>query len=203
MPIDPRDPAATRTLSRGRCYLYVAPCAHEDLLKLGFSRDPLERLQSLHRRWYELFDPDRVLLVETESVRDARALELGLRRALAAHNAPAPLTIQRIAGGHGEWYRGAYARLAGAVGELGRSGHRVHAPARAWLQEALRGRADLLYSWSQAMLSPDELERRVGITPAQAAVRDALDAFVALELDLAAWLPADVLRWHRAGGGLR
>jgi len=45
MPIDPRDPASLGTLSRGRCFLYVFPCAYEDLLTLGFSRDPLQRLQ--------------------------------------------------------------------------------------------------------------------------------------------------------------
>jgi hypothetical protein len=33
---------------------------------------------------------------------------------------------------------------------------------------------------------------------AQTAVRDALGAFDALEIDLAPWLPEAVLRWHRA-----
>ena len=87
MPIDRRDPAA-RTQSRGRCHLYVLPCAHEDLLKLGFSRDPLARLQQLHPRWFEFFDLDRAFAVETETVPDARKLELAQRRLLAEHNAP-------------------------------------------------------------------------------------------------------------------
>jgi hypothetical protein len=88
MPVDPRDPAATRTLSRNRCFLYVAPCAYEDQLKLGFSRDPLRRFQSLHRRWFEFFDVDRIALVETETVRDAldafRALAIPLEESLPA-----------------------------------------------------------------------------------------------------------------------
>ena len=202
-PVDPRDPASIRSLSRGRCYLYVAPCINEDLLKLGFSRDPLERLQSLHRRWFELFDPDRTLLVELDTVREARALELELQRELALHNAPAPLTVERAAGGQGEWYRGAGAGLEESMRRLAARGHAVHAPAREWLRNALRARGELLFSWSQAILTPDELELRAGITPAQAVVRDALDAYEALDLAPDAWLPAEVLRWYRAGGGLR
>ena len=63
-PIDRRDPAS-RTLSRGRCFLYVLPLAsHEDVLKLGFSRDPLDRLQALHPRYFEVFDLERAFLVE-------------------------------------------------------------------------------------------------------------------------------------------
>jgi Meiotically up-regulated gene 113 len=202
MSIDPRDPLSIRTLSRGRCYLYVAPCVYEDLLKLGFSRDPLERLQSLHRRWFEAFDLDRTLLVETESVRDARALELGLRRELAQHNAPAPLTVEREAGGHSEWYRGAYDRLAEVVNELATGGHRVYVPARSWLRQALLARSELLYSWTQAMLSLDELELRAGATPSQRAVRDVLDAFTALDIGLDERLSPEVLQWYRAGGGM-
>lgn len=202
-PVDPRDPAAVRTLSRGRCFLYIAPCQHEDLLKLGFSRDPLERFQSLHRRWYDLFDPRRILLVETDTVREARVLERGLQQELAAYNATAPLTVARLAGGHGEWYRGACGVLEETVRDLHRRGHRTHAPAREWLRQALLARAELLFAWTQASLSPDELERRGGHTAAQAVVRDALDAYPALELDLEPWLPGEVMHWYRQGGGLR
>ena len=42
--------------SRGRAYVYVLPCRDEDLLKLGFSRDPFTRFHTLHRRFYEFFD---------------------------------------------------------------------------------------------------------------------------------------------------
>jgi hypothetical protein len=200
MPIDRRDPAGP-THSRGPCHLYVLPVVVEDLLKLGFSRDPLVRLQQLHPRWYEQFDLDRAFTVETESVSDARKLELAYRRALEAHNAPRPLTMREDAGGAREWYRGAYATLADAARDLDAQGHRVHVPLRAWLGEALRGRADLLYAWTSG-LSIDELETPrpggFGATPAQTAVRDALGAFDALDIDLTPWLPEPVLRWHRA-----
>lgn len=200
MPVDRRDPAGA-THSRGRCHLYVLPVVVEDLLKLGFSRDPLVRLQQLHPRWYEQFDLDRAFAVETESVPDARKLELRFRRALEAHNAPRPLTMREDAGGAREWYRGAYDTLAQGARELEGQGYRVHAPLRPWLRDALLARADLLFDWTGA-LSVEELEtpRPGGLhaTPAQRAVRDALDAFAALGVDLAPWLPEPVLHWHRA-----
>ena len=195
-PLDSRDPVSTRSPSSGPCFLYVAPSAYEDQLKLGFSRDPLVRLQSLHPRWFEAFDLDRALLVETETVRDARALELKLRRQLVAHNAPAPLTVRQQAGGHTEWYRGAYEQLRDAVIALEAAGHTVHVPARAWFRDALLGRVDLLYSWTEAVLTPDELDGLVAHSPAQRVVRDALDACAQLGIELQPLLPERVWRWY-------
>jgi hypothetical protein len=192
-----RDTSDRHVPSRGRCYLYVFPCAWEDHCKLGFSRDPLSRLQALHRRWFELFDLDRGLLVETDTVREARDLELELGRPLIDHNAPAPLTVRREAAGHTEWYRGASALLEQAGDMLLRRGHVVHAPLRAWLQPELRRRSDQLYAWTQAQLTPDELDGRTGPTPSQRLVRDALDACDALAIDLEPLLPPRVLRWYR------
>ena len=197
MPVDPRDPATQHTHSRGPCHLYVFPCAYEDLLKLGFSRDPLARLQQLHPRWFEFFDVDRAIAVETESVPDARALELRFKHSLEAHNAPQPLTVQDAAGGKGEWYRGAYAQLADAARALGEAGYTVHAPLRPWLRAALERRADLLFSWTSAIFDPAVIPP----TPALRIVRDALDAYDALGIDLAPWLPPSVYDWHRATTG--
>lgn len=109
-PIQPGD-VRSSSLSRGPCHAYVLPCAYEDLLKFGFSRDPLGRMRSLHRRYFECFDLDRAILVETETVRDARRIELAWRRELTLHNAPAPLVVRRAAGGRTEWYRGAWEAL--------------------------------------------------------------------------------------------
>ncbi|MGO4552159.1 GIY-YIG nuclease family protein [Lysobacter sp. 2RAF19] len=200
MPIDRRDPAG-RTHSRGRCHLYVLPVVVEDLLKLGFSRDPLARLQQLHARWYEQFDLDRAFTIETESVPDARRLELRLRRELVAHNAPRPLTMREDAGGAREWYRGASALLEASARDLEGEGYIRHAPLRPWLRAALQARADLLFDWTSALGVDDRQTPRpggFGATPAQTAVRDVLGAFDALDIDLAPWLPEAVLHWHRA-----
>ncbi|MFY2763504.1 GIY-YIG nuclease family protein [Arenimonas sp. MALMAid1274] len=188
--------------NRSPSHLYLFPDAHEDLLKLGMSRRPLARIEAFHRRWYEAFDLDRGLLLETETGRDARELELRLGRALRAHNAPMPLLIRGEAGGHTEWYRGAYAPLAEALQALAAQGYRLHAPLRPWLREALLERADQLYAWGmgaldQASLRPGEggLER---LTPGERQMmRDALDAYPALDIDLAPRLPPEVMAWYR------
>ena len=199
-PAGETDPAFRRSPSRGRCFVYVAPCAYEDLLKVGHSRDPLERLQALHRRWYEAFDLDQAWLVELDHVREAAALELSLRRALIEHNAPAPLTIRREAAGHGEWFRGASAALAVARERLADEGHLLHAPAREWLRAALSARADRLHGWTTAMLDVDMLEAPVDATPVSRAVRDTLDAYAAFGIDVAPLLPPAVARWRGLPG---
>jgi hypothetical protein len=187
----------------GRCFVYVLPSTWEDHCKIGFSRDPLSRLQQLHRRWYEFFDLERGLLVETETVRDARDLELELRRPLAEHNAPAPLTVRREAAGHTEWFRGVAPQLEEAVRGLQRRGHVVHAPLRDWLRPVLLARSDPLFSWTQAQLSPDELEGLVEGTPVQQMVRDTLDAYGALGIELEPLLPGEIWRWYRGRAGRR
>ena len=86
-----------RFASRGRAFVYVLPCREEDILKVGFSRDPLQRLRTLHRRFYDFFDLDRALLVETDHLRDARAIERLLITGLADHRVLAPLVVPRSA----------------------------------------------------------------------------------------------------------
>ena len=196
-PTTPHDPSS-RTPSRGRCYVYVFPCACEDILKLGFSRDPLVRLQTLHRRYFEFFDLDRALLIETETVRDARRLELALAEGIEPHNAPAPLLVRREAGGHTEWYRGAFEYLQQAANELLVAGHVVHQPAAPWLRSCLIGN-DRLYSWSNETLLAIESDAYPTETAAdlRRALRDALDAYAALNIELEPLVSRAVFRWYR------
>lgn len=187
--------------SEGVCFVYVLPCAYEDLLKLGFSRSPLTRVQALQARYFEFFDLDRGFLIETETVRDARALELRLRHALVEHNAVAPLTIRREAAGHSEWYRGAYAALAEEAERLHGLGHTLHRPLRAWLALELAGQGDYLFERGTALLAllqgePDYLQRPE-LRGLRRQVEDVLDAHTALEIDLEPRLPPSLLHWYR------
>ncbi|MET0807474.1 MAG: GIY-YIG nuclease family protein [Pseudoxanthomonas sp.] len=178
------------------CFTYVFPCVVEDHCKVGFSRDPLARLQSFHRRWFEFFDLDRAILVEAETRRDARDLELELRRPLRPHQAPVPMTIRRQAGGHTDWLRGAYAALAAQAMELQHRGHTVHADARPWLAGAMLERADRLYSWA-ATHFPDGA---ANAGPAELQLlADVLDAYRAMGIDTAPWLPAEIVQLDQAG----
>lgn len=52
----------------GRGFMYVAVCSGpEDMIKVGFSHDPLARFSAFHPRWFEAFDLDHSLLIETET----------------------------------------------------------------------------------------------------------------------------------------
>ena len=180
----------------GCCYAYVFPCRWEDHCKIGFSNDPLARIGALHPRWFEFFDLEGGVLVEAESVRDARDLELELRAGLGEHNAPAPLAIRIAAGGHTEWFRGAEALLQARVAALSDRGYRV-LPLDGWLRAALDRRADRLHEWTLAQLDPDELDGLAGATPAQRRVRDILDAYASLSPDAIAGLAPVVADWYR------
>ena len=78
------------------------PCRDEDLLKLGFSRDPFTRFSTLHRRFFTFFDLDRGLLVDAERVAVARRIERTLIETFRDARAMAPLVVPAAAGGHTE-----------------------------------------------------------------------------------------------------
>lgn len=196
-----RDPDTGLGSSEGVCYVYVLPCAYEDLLKLGFSRNPLSRAQALHSRYFEFFDLDRAFLIQTETVRDARDLELRLRHALPEHNAPAPLTVRRQAGGHSEWYRGAYAALAEQADWLEAGGHHLYRPSRDWFAHELAAQGDQLFERGSMLLSQlqGDLDwlRRPELSALRRNLIDVLDAHTALEIDLEPRLPQALLGWYR------
>lgn len=175
-------------------FAYYFPCFGEDLCKLGFSHDPLQRIRSLHRRWYEFFDLELGLLIETETERDARDIELLLRRPLSAHNAPMPLTIQSAAGGFTEWFRGSSEQVLAAAETLAQSGYRLHTPVSGWFRDALTQRVDLLFEWSSAQraLLNQEPSQWQHLQP----LLDELDAYVALSIPLEPALPGDIYAWY-------
>ena len=201
-PDSDRDDRPWRPTGAGRSFVYVIPCMGEDLLKLGMSRDPLERFQSLHPRWFDFFDLDAARLIETDSVREARAIETCLRHTLRAHNAPAPLLVSTAAGGHTEWFRGALEYLERETDALQAGGLRMHLPARPWLRHALAARGSLLCHWSSRMLEaidPDFSSPLSSRSPTalERTLRDALDAYDAIGLDPHSLVPEAVLRWWR------
>jgi hypothetical protein len=205
-----------RPASSGPSFVYVLPCFGEDLAKIGMSRDPLDRFQTLHPRWFEFFDVDDGLLVETDSVREARAIELRLGRDLVAHAAPSPLTVSRLAGGHTEWFRGLASELPRIALARRALGYAVHQPLRGWLRIALLQRTPLLFHWTSAMLAAIEDARHVQRTAAsdrassealgiyaaptrlEHALRDALDAFAVSGVSPKPHVPDAVITWWRA-----
>jgi hypothetical protein len=200
---DESDSPIPRFASRGRAYVYVLPCRDEDLLKVGFSRDPLQRLQTLHSRFFRFFDLDRAFLIATDTVRDARRIERRYIEAFADRRSPAPLVVPDAAAGYTEWYRGAYADAEAMAHALrADDGYALHAPLRDWLRALFRERSALLFAWSAKMLEAIEYERfNAPPSPTSSAIehalRDALDCFDELGIDIEPLVPEPVLRWYR------
>ncbi len=196
--------AHPRFASRGRTFVYVLPCRDEDLLKVGFSRDPLQRMRTLHPRYFEFFDLDRALLVECDHLRDARRIERLFITSFAAERAPAPLVVPRAAAGHTEWYRGICPRVTAlARHESIASALVLHAPLSDWLRDRFEASSELLFDWSARMLEMIEYERfnlpaqqRSG--RAEKALSQVLDAYVALGIALPPRVPALVWTWYQA-----
>jgi len=192
-----------RFASRGRAYVYVLPCRDEDLLKVGFSRDPLQRLQTLHARFFRFFDLDRAFLIATDSVRDARRIERRYIEAFTDRRSPAPLVVPDAAAGYTEWYRGAYVEAeAMARAFAADEGYALHAPLRDWLRALFRERSALLFAWSAKMLEAIEYERYNAEQPStpsalERALRDALDCFDELGIDIEPLVSEPVLAWYR------
>lgn len=186
-----------------RAYVYVLPLSGgDDWLKLGRSNNPLRRAQQFSRRYYELFDLTQSFLVEVESVRDAVAVERSLRACLRDHKSVQPLLVQPSAGGKTEWLRGAHGSLREAVQALSDSGYHVHVPAYAWFRGALQSRLSDLHPWTSSIWRTCQLDPYSGIDvtlpeDVDRLVRDHLDGFGALGLDIDEELPASVQRWYR------
>lgn len=193
-----------RFASRGRTFVYVLPCRYEDLLKVGYSRDPLDRFRTLHRRFFEFFDLDRGLLIDTDHLCDARRIERQFITTFAEQRAPASLVVRKVAAGHTEWFRGISPQVDALARRLcDEQGFTLHAPLASWLRDRLDERAGWLFGWSSRMF--EALEYAYFNAPPEAgndygerALRDALDTCAALGMDLQALVPADVLDWYRS-----
>ena len=187
--------------SRGRAFTYVLPCRDEDILKIGFSRDPLARLHALHPRYFDFFDTGRAFLIETDHVRDARRLERELASGVAEHRAPSPLVVPRNAAGHTEWFRGAYDRVADAAAiAVAKSGYVHHASLQAWLSRCLSERSDRLFEWSLQLLDAILIQRPLDAElarPLECLLLDRLDEYAAAGLSVESLVADDVRDWYR------
>lgn len=204
--IDDEEAALPRSPAAGRTFVYVLPCRDEDILKVGYSRDPLQRMHALHRRYFQFFDLDRALLLDAERLRDARRIERVFISGFAEYRAPPPLAVRQAAAGETEWLRG----VAGPVDELARKiaadeGLTLHAPLRAWLRQRFEEHSDTLYEYSMRLLDSIEYEQFNVPVDAQdgrtvAALRHRLEVTEALELDLRRLVSPCVLAWYRGSG---
>ena len=193
---------------RGRTFVYVFPCRDEDVLKIGFSRDPLQRLLALHTRFFAFFDLDRGLLIETDRIGEARALERELFARLVECRVRSPLDVSRSAAGHTEWFRGASPQVEDFALALGHQrGFAIHCPLTDWVRGRLQ-ELDGLFDWSSRMVEViDDAARNPGLDREarrlSLALENVLDAHEAVGLALDDRVSGTVLRWYRARQALR
>ena len=196
------DPGFPRSLARGRAYLYVVGCRDDSVFKIGFSRDPLQRFRTLHARFFEFFDLDGGVLIETDRVAQARRLERELHARFRNHQAPAPLVVPIGAAGHTEWFRGVQDEAVTAALDFAVERAFAHQAPSAWLAGVLAQREDLLFGWATRMFDMFEYaannQDMAGARACARDLRDALDAYLSVGIDPYASLPAAVVRWHRA-----
>ena len=195
-----------RFVSAGRAFVYVLPCREQDVLKVGFSREPMQRLHALHRRFAVFFDLQRALLVETDTVQEARAIERTLLRRFAPMRVSAPLAVRELARGGTEWLAGVAPQVETLARSLaGDGGYLIHAPLVRWLRERVLESGDVLYGWSAQLLDAIAYQHfnpappGGGDTRPGQALRAALDLLSALDLPLQEMVPQPVSDWYRYG----
>lgn len=194
------EPGHPRFASRGRAYVYVLPCRDEDLLKVGFSRDPFTRFHDLHRRFFDFFDLDRGMLVALDHVKEARRIERALINRFATERCVAPLVVREAAAGKTEWYRGVSPGVHALAAQLAQEGgHEVTAPLRPWLLDRIRERADALYDWSGRLhdIARDARAHGADATDVERVLVDTLDMCERIGLAVDAHVSAEVARWYR------
>jgi hypothetical protein len=184
-------------------YVYLLPLHGEDWLKVGISTDPLRRAREFSRRFHDLFDFDQALLLETGSPRDAAAVERQLREDFREHRAPMPLVVRTEAGGHTEWYRGAYPAISARVRALEAAGYTLHAPARSWYGAALQARRGELHDWASTLLrqhlhDPDAPLAEPLPADAAALLADTVAAYRHFGVGVGEHLPEALRPWYRA-----
>jgi hypothetical protein len=187
-----------RTLSGGPAAVYVLPHRGEEFLKLGFSRDPLARMQNLHPRYFDFFDIERAILIETPRVKDARAIETQLKREFVDHRAPAPLDIRHDAGGESEWYRGAYEAIEAKLVGYEALGYVIFRSARAQFAERLRKQSAQTFEWAVLQWRAVNEGDAFAVSRATRALRDALDAYRWFDIEIADVVPPEVAAWYDA-----
>lgn len=177
-------------------FVYVAPARYEDILKLGFSHDPCNRIRSFHRRYFEYFDLQRSFAIEVVDEQDARRIEKAMAARFADHRTYAPLEIETAPGGVTEWYRGAYEGLVRTSADLIETGG--YSPLLNMADEIadrLRAERDHLFEFATTAIDAADA---LGNTPEAKALIDALgtslDAYRAFDIYVAGHLPEDVFR---------
>ncbi len=197
------DPSAS-----GAWYVYLFALADCSAFKVGFSCQPLQRIFTFSRRYFERFDLRQSLLLEVPDCEAARALEADLKVTFAAHRAEAPAWVPLPAGGHTEWFGAVY--FGEAAARLRAIGKAEPACAFDVLRAQLeRARASFeMWAAQQAQLVCEawsSAQRGYAVKDRRGVLRDWLDAYRYFDLHLFSDEPRlyEFVRQSARGPGLR
>ena len=173
-------------------FVYVVPARFEDILKIGFSRDPAHRIRSFHSRYFEYFDLERGFLITANDEKDARRIERVLALRFAEHRTHAPLVIEQAPGGSTEWYRGALPLVLQASNRIvDEGGYSPLISVAARIREQLLREREHLYEHATAVIdATDALGDDARANEIAEAFRNSLDAFRAFAITVDEYLPA-------------
>jgi len=184
---------------RAPAFVYVVPALFEDILKIGFSREPSHRVRSFHARYFEYFDLERGFVIAASDAKDARRMERELALRFADHRTHAPLVIERAPRGSTEWYRGAYPLVLDVSKRIvDEGGYPPLSSLASRIREQLLREREHLFEHATAVLDTVEGLGRddpqaLGIA---AAFRNVLDAFRAFDIPVDEYLPDEIrMRW--------
>ena len=179
-------------MSEPAWFVYLFALTDCSAFKVGFSCNPLQRIHTFSRRYFERFDLGQSLLLRVTTEEEARAIELALKHELAVFRTDSPEWVPVEAGGQTEWF--------GAV-QFPHAGERLRSFGSSVLDAAGYMRAELErmsgsfepWAWSQAQqvcnASASPYTTRAACALADS-LRDWLDAYRYFDLPLYADDPA-------------
>jgi hypothetical protein len=172
-------------------FVYLFALTDCSAFKVGFSCNPLQRIHTFSRRYYERFDVGQSLLLRLDAEADARAIEATLKSELAAFRAEPPVWVPVDAGGHTEWFS---AVQFGSAEQKLRSFVLEHEGAYVIDASAyVRGELERMsgsfepWAWSQAQQACDAAASAYTLASALAiadSLRDWLDAYRCFDVPL-------------------
>lgn len=172
-------------------FVYLFALADCSAFKVGFSCNPLQRICTFNRRFFEYFDLSQSVLLEVYRCESARVLEAELKMKFSSYRAEAPAWVRADAGGHTEWFHAVYfneaearlrsivatneqARVTTAFDSLRSQLERVSASFEAWAYGQAQRVRD---AWSSA-------QRGYAVRDQSGPLRDWLDAYRYFDLPL-------------------
>lgn len=97
-----------------RWFVYLFALTDCSAFKVGFTCNPLQRICTFSRRYFERFDLARSSLRPLDECEQARELETTIKAELAAFRVEAPAWVPWQAGGGTEWFSAIYLEQASA-----------------------------------------------------------------------------------------